>query len=352
MTYRILFVDDTISDECKNTNRQKAIDLISSFPNTQVYPVHPIELDNWLLSPKFVNVDLCIVDYKLEANPMKAGGDTFSFTGLSCVGRLRDKLPKAPIFLISAYFTSTHSISKPNQFDKFVTEEQITKKDFLLSELSAIESISNLANTPNKITNESVAKLLNTPECAKLDMYQSMGDYSNSSDSLDGDEMAFSSTGLSPSIEIYRWITGELFKTPGILLDRFQLSVLLGVEEQFLDKNLFKTPIGQELSEKCKYSGAWSSSIDLWWKCEIYSWLYNHEKVTDTSYPSLSEIFLSNFEIPENNMAKCAKCNEPYVDCVAYDDDSALHPAHLACTKVSIGGHRGVCFDPRREFTE
>lgn len=355
MSYKILLIDDTVGDE--KSSRQRNVDLIERDPKIEVVRIHPMNLEDGIKKEKEkgrLDIKLSIVDYKLNSQAGD-GDETYPYTGLACVGLLRECFPQAPIFLISAHFDKAHESEVPSLFDKFITDKQLTQLEpnFLLGELNGMDKINNYHLGEKKTA---LRTLLCVPEASEETFLEALSSAQLSEDEhCEKDKYDFSTTGLHNAIEIYRWIHGSLFATPGILYDAFHTATFLGMTMEYFTDTFLDSADGKKLGEQCVYQGIFKESRHArWWKAEILNVLYDHVKTEGVEYTESQMLASYVYDIPDHGKARCGFCGEVDVETTAYNKTDLLDPlaAHFRCSIPKTITSRGIYFDSLRLFID
>ena len=336
----VVWVDDESQDRTAD-----AINIIFKRKNLRIQVFHPKDskiddLISKLRSNKNIP-DLFLLDYFLDEHAEQYTNEKFKSRALTFAGRIREKLPEHPIYVVTNYPAKKEGVfiseaqAANTIFDKLLSFKEVQRFGHDILYFDALD----YARIRNSKRNSlgALYSLLEAPECAHSII-----------ESVLPDELKKGISPLGNTISFANWVRDVLATKPGILYDDIYTATYLGMAVQYF----------QSIDEKiikAVYRGIFSRTNPrpLWWRCVINDILFSSKKAKSSNKTNPWELGPIVFNVPNKYLAKCVVCGHPYPETVGTNikDDSDIKPVHFKCSLPHPLKKRDLYFDEFRAFS-
>ena len=341
-TVTITWIDDDESHESDAQILQEKMREVSK--NVTVSFCHPEAFRKRIEAKE--DIDLFLVDDILNQHRHK--GQRYKGRGISYIGLIRENYPDIPIYLFSA-----EPGSKIYSYLAYISERQAELKlkypqiqdrghiilyydalDYRRIRIAISEGLDKLINLliPPIVEKEKIRGLL--PYILKISEFEGV-----KTENLAGRPLDFAS-----------WVREILLKKPGFLYDLLYSATSIG-----MTKEAFKERISTFTS--ALYTGIFSSTTmkKLWWKTSLYDIVVEksrekaEEKGKEVTSSDIRKLSVCAFDLKENEIAKCAKCNGDFPDTIGVRPHGDIkEPVHYRCSKENPNDTKILFFDELR----
>lgn len=345
--YCVVCIDDEAEN---NSDRARAINLLHERDELALIKLHPNQVMDWLQEPS-AQPHMFVVDFRLNAIA-DANGKTYPFNGTALIGMVRDVYPQVPVYLVSAFFTESHSAKEVEIFDRKITQDDLVEQNFIRSDVEDFSLVA--ASTAQGI--DSVLQLLQAPVCSLEDISQVLPrELSEGLEDevvvIDGEQKS-STFEFSGIVRFARWVQRPLLTAEGILCSDLHASVLLGMEITYFTDSFLQSEIGREFIECAAYNGIFSfTSERRWWKQAIFDFVYSRPNAQEVAIDQLPRCSGEILEVPTESQSICVVCSQPFPEVVARSGED-IFPAHRSCSEIDSKTHVLPYFDHPRIILE
>jgi len=336
----VVWIDDESQDR---TVDAKNIVFKRKKLHIQVFHPKDNKIDDLIvkLKPDKRIPDLFLVDYFLDQRAEQQTKEKFEARALTIAGRIREKLPEHPIYVVTNYPAKKEGvfISEAQAaniiFDKLLSLKEVQRYGHDILYFDALDYARIRNSKRNSL--EALYSLLEAPECA----YSII-------ESVLPDELKKGISPLGNTISFANWVHNVLAIKPGILYDDIYTATYLGMAVQYLRS------IDEKII-KAVYRGIFSTTNPrpLWWRCAINDILFSSKKAKSSNKTNPWELGPIVFNVPKKYLAKCVVCGHPYPETVGTNikDDSDIKPVHFKCSLPHPLKKRDLYFDEFRAFS-
>ncbi|MEW8287221.1 MAG: hypothetical protein AB2697_14630 [Candidatus Thiodiazotropha endolucinida] len=278
----IWWVDDDFLDSSRDNYR--VLRLYEKDNRLAIVGYPPLEFEKVLENTKKAP-ELFLIDYKLNEIE-NSEGKKYAYTGTGLVGRIRDKFPEHPIYMVSRILEKRHLIEDVDLFDRLLMHESLTAREKTAKEILINDALDyqKIRRIRNRHSIKPILNLLSIPKGETKDFEELLPEQLKGGI---GDPTVHSSTGnieftyqLSGAIRFARWTKRNLLLRPGPLYDDLYAATFLGMTEKYFVKSFIDKYTSFDNKATALYSGIFSNSSDkrLWWKGELTKYVLSQDE--------------------------------------------------------------------------
>lgn len=354
----IWWVDDDFLDSSRDNYR--VLKLYKKDNRLAIEGFAPLDFEKKLENTKKAP-ELFLIDYKLNEieNPE---GIKYAYTGTGLVGRIRDKFPEHPIYMVSRILEKRHLIEDVDLFDRLLMHESLTDREKTAKEIMINDALDyqKIRRIRNRHSIKPILNLLNIPK-GEIKYFEEL--LPEQLKGGIGDPTVHSSTGnieftyqLSGAIRFARWTKRNLLLHPGPLYNDLYAATFLGMSEKYFVKSFIDKYTSFNNKVTALYRGIFSQSSEkrLWWKGELARYVLSQDESNEFPVTDIWRYAPQVLRLERKHMSKCSVCGELYPETVAHDPDdkNRMMPAHWRCSEVDASYQPKIGFEQLRNIVE